>query len=78
MANNGVPDLVITGRTRFWEIDVPDPLFQYVRWCSDFQIVDRVTQRVVGVVSRSGRRGTRHSEGGLGTGVENDATRYTS
>lgn len=57
MTTDGVPELVVTGRTRFWDIDVPDPLFQYVRWCSDFQIVDRVTQRVVGIVSRSGREG---------------------
>jgi len=47
----------VKGRVRLWDADVPDPQFKYVRWCSDFVIVDIGTQRMVGAVSRGGREG---------------------
>jgi len=55
--NNQAPDLLIQGLVRVWDIDSLDPLFVYARWCGDIQIVDRLQERVVGVVSRSGREG---------------------
>ena len=55
--NKQAPDLLITGMVRVWDIDSLDPLFVYARWCGDIQIVDRLQERVVGVVSRSGREG---------------------
>jgi hypothetical protein len=55
--NNQAPDLLIQGMVRVWDIDTLDPLFVYARWCGDIQIVDRLQERVVGVVSRSGREG---------------------
>lgn len=51
------PELLAKGTVRLWEADVPDRQFRYVRWCSDFVIVEVATQRVVGAVSRSGREG---------------------
>ena len=56
-SNNQAPDLLIQGLVRVWDIDSLDPLFVYARWCGDIQIVDRLQERVVGVVSRSGREG---------------------
>lgn len=55
--NAQAPDLLIKGMVRVWDIDSLDPLFVYARWCGDIQIVDRLQERVVGVVSRSGREG---------------------
>lgn len=55
-------ELLVKGRVRLWEADVPDPQFKYVRWCSDFVIVDIGSQRMVGAVSRGGREG--HLTGG--------------
>ena len=55
--NNQAPDLLIKGVVRVWDIDSLDPLFVYARWCGDIQIIDRMQERVVGVVSRSGREG---------------------
>jgi len=55
-------ELLVKGRVRLWEADVPDPQFKYVRWCSDFVIVDVGSQRMVGAVSRGGREG--HLTGG--------------
>lgn len=49
--------LLVRGHTRLWDADVPDPTFTYVRWCSDFVILDVRTERVVGAVSRRGREG---------------------
>lgn len=54
----GAPlELLVKGTVRLWALNVPDPRFKYVRWCSDFTIVDTATQRVVGAVSRGGREG---------------------
>ncbi len=49
--------LLVKGSVRLWKIDVPDPLFTYVRWCGDFVILEVATERVVGAVSRRGREG---------------------
>ncbi len=49
--------LHVEGMTRIWPIDVPDPRFQYVRWCSDFSIREIATGRVLGAVSAGGREG---------------------
>lgn len=50
-------DLLIKGLVRVWDIDSLDPLFVYARWCGDIRILDPQQDRVVGVVSRSGREG---------------------
>jgi hypothetical protein len=50
-------ELVVRGVARLWPIDVRDPQFRYVRWCSDFEVVELATQRVVGAVSRGGKEG---------------------
>lgn len=51
------PEMVVRGTVRLWPVEVPDPQFKYVRWCSDFDVVEVATQRVVGAVSRGGREG---------------------
>jgi len=51
------PELLVKGMAQFWDVDVPDKQFRYVRWCSDFLIVERDTNRAVGAVSKSGREG---------------------
>ena len=50
-------ELLVTGTARLWKVDVPDPTFSYVRWCSDFVILDVGSGRVVGAVSKRGREG---------------------
>ncbi len=50
-------ELLAKGTVRLWKATVPDPQFRYVRWCSDFVIVEAGTQRVVGAVSRAGKEG---------------------
>jgi hypothetical protein len=52
-----LPELVVRGAARVWPIEVRDPQFKYVRWCSDFEVVDVPTQRVLGAVSRGGKEG---------------------
>ena len=49
--------LLVKGSGRLWQADVPDPMFRYVRWCSDFVIMDVQSGRIVGAVSRQGREG---------------------
>jgi hypothetical protein len=51
------PELLVRGVVRVWPIDVRDPLFKFVRWCSDFEVVDLTSQRVIGALSRGGREG---------------------
>lgn len=51
------PELVARGTVRLWEADVPDRQFRYVRWCSDFVLVEVATQRVVAAVARAGKEG---------------------
>jgi hypothetical protein len=53
----GSPELLVRGTVRLWPIEVQDPQFRYVRWCSDFDVVEAATQRVLGAVSRGGREG---------------------
>ncbi|MEW6543630.1 MAG: LPP20 family lipoprotein [Nitrospirota bacterium] len=50
-------EFVARGTVRLWNVMVPDPRFRYVRWCSDFVVVEPGTQRIVGAVSRAGREG---------------------
>ena len=51
------PELLVRGVVRVWPIDVRDPLFKFVRWCSDFEVVDLTSQRVVGALSKGGKEG---------------------
>jgi hypothetical protein len=51
------PDLLAKGTVRVWEMNLPDPRFRYVRWCSDFVITEQANRRVIGAVSKSGREG---------------------
>lgn len=51
------PELLIRGMVRVWPIDVRDPQFTYVRWCSDFEVVDLTGQQVVGAISKGGKEG---------------------
>lgn len=50
-------DVSISGTGRLWIVDLPDPLFRYVRWCGDVQIRETESTRLIGVISRSGREG---------------------
>ena len=45
------------GVVRVWPVDVRDPQFKYVRWCSDLEVVDLTSQRVVGALSQGGKEG---------------------
>jgi len=51
------PELLVRGLVRVWPIDVRDPYFTYVRWCSDFEVVEVTSQRVLGALSRGGKEG---------------------
>ncbi|MDZ4733065.1 MAG: LPP20 family lipoprotein [Nitrospirota bacterium] len=51
------PELLVRGVVLVWPIDVRDPQFKFVRWCSDFEVVDLTGQRVVGALSKGGREG---------------------
>ncbi len=51
------PELLVRGIVRVWPIDVRDPQFKFVRWCSDFEVVDLTSQRVVGALSTGGKEG---------------------
>lgn len=51
------PELLVRGTVRIWPIAVGDPQFKYARWCSDFEVLESVSQRVVGAVSRGGKEG---------------------
>jgi hypothetical protein len=51
------PELLVQGTIRLWPIDVQDPQFKYVRWCSDVIVQELATQRVVGAASRGGKEG---------------------
>ena len=50
-------DLLVRAMTRLIPIEVQDPNFKYVRWCSDLEIVEPATQRVVGALARGGKEG---------------------
>ncbi len=51
------PELLVRGMVRVWPIDIRDPQFMYVRWCSDFEVVDVMSQQVVGAISKGGKEG---------------------
>jgi hypothetical protein len=51
------PELLVRGVVRVWLIDVRDPQFKFARWCSDFEVVDLTSQRVVGALSQGGKEG---------------------
>jgi hypothetical protein len=51
------PEVVVRGAARLWPIEVRDPQFKYVRWCSDLEVIDVSSQRVVGAISRNGKEG---------------------
>ena len=50
-------ELLVRGTARFFPIEVRDPNFKYVRWCSDFDVVEVASSRVVGAIARSGKEG---------------------
>lgn len=50
-------ELIVKGTVRLWNANVPDPRFRYVRWCSDFVIVEDGGRRIIGAVSKSGKEG---------------------
>jgi hypothetical protein len=54
---HAAPELLVRGMVRVWPIDVRDPQFTYVRWCSDFEVVDLTSQHVVGAISKGGKEG---------------------
>jgi hypothetical protein len=51
------PELLVRGVVRVWPIDVRDPQFKFARWCSDFEVLDLSSQRVVGALSKGGKEG---------------------
>lgn len=51
------PALLIRGHVQVWPVDIRDPHFIYVRWCSDFEVVDVGGRRVLGAISRGGKEG---------------------
>lgn len=51
------PELLLRGVVRVWPIDVRDPQFKFVRWCSDFEVVEVTSQRVIGALSKGGKEG---------------------
>lgn len=51
------PELLVRGAARIWPIALRDPQFSYVRWCSDFDVIEVSSQRVVGALSRGGKEG---------------------
>jgi len=51
------PELLVRGVVRVWPIDMRDPQFKFVRWCSDFEVVDLTSQRVIGALSKGGKEG---------------------
>ncbi len=51
------PDLLLKGLVHIGPIDVRDLQFRYVRWCSDFVLVEPASQRVVGALSRGDKIG---------------------
>jgi len=57
VSNGPSPELLVRGMVRVWPIDVRDPLFKFVRWCSDFEVVDLTSQRVIGALSKGGKEG---------------------
>lgn len=57
VAEANMVDLLIVGEAALWKADIPDPKWKYVRWCSDFQLIDTKNGKTFGVISRSGKEG---------------------
>lgn len=55
--DTGFMELLIRGTVRLFPIQVGDPHFKYVRWCSDFEVLNLVTRQVIGAVARGGKEG---------------------
>jgi hypothetical protein len=53
----GSPELIVRGTVRLFPIEVRDPNFKYVRWCSDFEVLEPGTGRVLGALANGGREG---------------------
>ena len=53
----GGEDILIVGQGKLWAVDLPDPLFKYVRWCGDIDIYEQPSQQLIGVISETGREG---------------------
>jgi hypothetical protein len=53
----GSPEVIVRGTVRLFPIEVRDPNFKYVRWCSDFEVLEPGTGRVLGAMARGGREG---------------------
>jgi hypothetical protein len=53
----GSAELIVRGTVRLFPIEVGDPNFKYVRWCSDFEVVEPGTWRVVGATAHGGKEG---------------------
>ncbi len=56
-ADTGSPELLVRGMVRLFPVKVGDPHFKYVRWCSDFEVLNVVTGHVIGAVARGGKEG---------------------
>lgn len=56
-AGAGPVELTIKGSVRVWPIDVHDPQFRYVRWCTDAVMEEMPSHRVIGAISKGGREG---------------------
>ncbi|MEK6682618.1 MAG: hypothetical protein AABY79_11715, partial [Nitrospirota bacterium] len=56
-AEANLADLLIIGEAALWKADIPDPKWKYVRWCSDFQLIDTKNGKTFGNISRSGKEG---------------------
>ena len=56
-ASGPSPELLVRGIVRVWPIDVRDPQFKFVRWCSDLEVVELASHRVVGALSKGGKEG---------------------
>ena len=54
---HGEEDIAIIGRGKLWSIDLPDPLFKYVRWCGDIDVYEKPSHQLIGVISKTGREG---------------------
>ncbi len=50
-------ELLVRGIVRVWPVDVRDPQFTYVRWCSDVELLETESQRVLGTIAKGGKEG---------------------
>ena len=50
-------DLLVRGTAKLRNLKLMDPLFTYVQWCNDIQLIDPSTEQVIGVIARSGKEG---------------------